>query len=184
MAGYRDARREAAREAKQTTYFGDECEKHPEAEGVRYVTSNGCVSCAEEKTRERQAPQPSTGSSDDLRRAEIIQKGRTAEREINGAVIAAQQAWQNWRMHGTYVTKDGHVAQKQEYAAKTERAYKQGVMLPDGTREEGVYYERLTGEMHPDLQALQSLAEAADRHVLALKDDIAIATALRGVTRK
>ena len=114
----------------------------------------------------------------DLRRAEIVAKGKKAQREIGSARIAAQKAWQEWRMHGTFRAPDGQINQKPEYAAQYILTTKPGVRLPNGDVEPGVPYQQLTGFEHPELKELKEKAEAADRHVLELQDDLDIFTAL------
>ncbi len=115
--------------------------------------------------------------SDDISRAKIIMAGKKAQREINGAQLDAQRAWEAWRMYEATFDKDtGSVNSK--IAAAFEWSHKPSIRNPDGSVEAGVRFQKLTGEEHPEHKRLREIAEAADRKVLDMRDAMEIYTAL------
>jgi len=104
--------------------------------------------------------------SEEMEKAMIIKRGKVAAREINGARIAAQQAWNNWRNYETYKTPEGHVTSR--------------VVLPTVQRlsREGVLHQIQVDSEHPEHKRLREIAEEADRRVMELEDDLEIYAAV------
>jgi hypothetical protein len=114
--------------------------------------------------------------SDDIQRAKIIMEGKKAQREINGARLDAQKAWQAWRDLDTYRNENGTVNSK--IAADFVLATKPGGNDAFGGIIPGIQYQRLTGKEHPEHERLRKIAEEADRKVLELQDMIEIYSVL------
>lgn len=134
-----------------------------------------------ERTERKSDQITSHEASEDMRRADIVMRGKKAVREINGAKLAAQKAWNEWRNLGTYKTPEGHVTVTQQYLAETIRVPKPGSdKLPNGQPCQPIMIEQQTGNEHPEHRRLREIAEAADRHVLDLQDDIDVYTAFAG----
>jgi hypothetical protein len=125
-------------------------------------------------------------NSEDLRRAEIIAAGKKAQRSLAPAQQAAQKAWQDWRMLGTFKNEQGQITVSRQYEAVTRRVPKPGSdRNPDGSSCTPIMMEqRVDDEVHPEHARLKAVAEAADRHVLDLQDDLDIYTALVGNLRR
>jgi hypothetical protein len=102
----------------------------------------------------------------DLRRVAILKAGRNAERLINATRIAAATAWGAWRNYGTYKTPEGQVTST--VLMPTIRTQKKGATAG----EPGIMIETQLDTEHPEHHRLRLEAEALDRQVLELQDDI------------
>ena len=111
--------------------------------------------------------------SDELEKAKIIKEGRAAERAINGARLAAQQAWNEWRNYATFKTPEGHVTST--VLASTIQMTKPGT-AKDG--QPGIIMQVQTDAEHPEHKRLREIAEAADLRVLDLEDTLAMYAAV------
>ena len=124
-------------------------------------------------------------SSEDLRRAEIIAAGKKATRELAVAQQAAQKAWRDWRLLGTHKDEWGKDTVSRQYEAEFRRVPKPGSdRNPDGSPCAPLMIEQRIDSAHPEHAKLKEIAEAADRHVLDLQDDLDIYTALVGNIRR
>jgi hypothetical protein len=117
--------------------------------------------------------------SDELEKAKIIKEGRAAERAINGARLAAQQAWNDWRNYGTFKTPEGHTTST--VLASTIQMVKPGT---DKGGQPGIIMSVQTDVEHPVHKELREKAEACDLHVLDLEDALAMYAAVAPVVGK
>jgi hypothetical protein len=117
--------------------------------------------------------------NDELEKAKIIKEGRAAERAINGARLAAQQAWNDWRNYGTYKTPEGHTTSK--ILAPTIQMVKPGTTKGG---QPGIMIQVQTDGEHPEHKRLREIAEAADIKVLDLEDTLAMYAAVAPIVGK
>lgn len=106
--------------------------------------------------------------SEEMEKAAIIKRGRTAERQVSAARIAASTAWNAWRTYGTYKTPEGHIQST--------------VLMPMITLEKwgsapepgkpGIMIQVQTDGEHPEHKRLREIAEEADRKVMEFEDDL------------
>jgi hypothetical protein len=118
-------------------------------------------------------------SEEGLEKARIIKEGRAAERKINGARLAAQKAWNEWRAYGTYKTPEGHV--NSTVSAPVVSMIKPGT---DKNGQTGIIIQVQTDAEHPEHARLREIAEAADIVVLDLEDTLAMYAAVAPTVRK
>lgn len=112
-------------------------------------------------------------SDETMEKAQIIKRGRAAERLINGARIAAQKAWNDWRSYGTFKTPEGHV--QSTVMMPTVQMIKPGTQK---NGQPGIVIQVQTDTEHPEHKRLREVAEAADVVVLELEDDLEVYAAV------
>lgn len=110
--------------------------------------------------------------SDEMEKALIIKRGRQAERQINGARLASQKAWNDWRAYETYKTPEGAVQSR--ISSVTEAR----------TTKDGMIRHIQVDHEHPEHKRLREIAEEADRHLQDLEDDLEVYAAVAGTFKK
>lgn len=110
--------------------------------------------------------------TDELEKAQIIKRGRQAERQINAARLASQKAWNDWRAYETYKTPEGAVTSRISMVTEAR-------MTKDGA----IHHIQLDRE-HPEHKRLREIAEEADRHRQELEDDLEVYAAVAGTVKK
>jgi hypothetical protein len=132
-------------------------------------------------------------ADDGLLRAKIVMEGKRAEREISGARMAAHTAWDTWRNIDVFKVRDPRTGDERTVFQPNHPArHTQGARYVPSHDESGnlVMIEELcysldgNDEGYPDLLALREAAEAADRRVLELQDQVDIMRALNPVLAK
>jgi hypothetical protein len=138
-------------------------------------------------------PQPAHVADDGLLRAKIVMEGKKAEREISGARMAAHTAWDAWRNVDVFKVRDSRTGDERTVFQPNHPArHTQGARYVPSRDESGnlVMVEELcysldgNDEQYPDLLALREAAEAADRRVLELQDQVDIMRALNPTLAK